>query len=255
MARRLFYAQEFRGGKAYIRGETAEHLRRVLRAAPGQVYELSDGERLWLGRIESFGRQTVEFVLVEELSAVRVPAPVHLLPALFKFDRFEWMIEKATELGVERITPVASLRSERGLEAAAGKRRARWEKIAREAGQQSRRVRPPEISAVIPFGEALRTAAAARLFLDEAGDAPPLLSVLEEPACAVALLCGPEGGWDDRERDAARQAGWRPVSLGPLILRAETAALAALAALMAVRTPCVRSAAGGAKEGDGSGAP
>lgn len=237
MARRLFYAQEFRSGRAYIRGETAEHLRRVLRAVPGQVYELSDGERLWLGRIEGFGRQSVEFAIVGELPAVRIPAPVHLLPALFKFDRFEWMIEKATELGVERITPVASLRSEKGLEAAARKRRARWEKIAWEAGQQSRRVRPPEISAVIPFGEALRTEAGARLFLDEAGDAPPLLPVLEDRTCSVALLCGPEGGWDDRERQAARQAGWRPVSLGPMILRAETAALAALAVLMAVRTP------------------
>lgn len=235
MARRLFYAQEWKSGKAYLRGETAEHLRRVLRAERGQIYELSDGERLWLARVEGFAKDTVEFALVEELPSGRAPMPVHLLASLFKFDHFEWMIEKATELGVERITPVASLRSEKGLDAAAEKRRARWEKIAREAGQQSRRLRPPEISSVIPFKEALTAEAETRLFLDEAEDAPPILSVLTNPSAPVALLCGPEGGWDPREREAAQQAAWRPVSLGPLILRAETAALAALSVLLAAR--------------------
>lgn len=235
MARRLFYAQEWKSGKAFLRGETAEHLRRVLRAERGQLYELSDGERLWLARVEAFGRETVEFALIEQLPAIRQHAPVHLLAALFKFDHFEWMIEKATELGVERITPVVSLRSEKGLDRAAEKRRARWEKIAREAGQQSRRLRPPEIGAVIGLEDALKTVAASRLFLDEAGDAPPILPALAQPAAAAALLCGPEGGWDPREREAARQAGWKPVSLGPTILRAETAAIAAVAVILAAR--------------------
>lgn len=235
MARRLFYAQEWKAGRAWLRGETAEHVRRVLRAAPGQVYELSDGERVWLGRIEAFGKETVEFALLEEAPAARAPMPVHLLAALFKFDPFEWMIEKATELGVAKITPVVSLRSEKGLEAAAEKRRARWEKIAREAGQQSRRVRPPDIAAVIPFEEALQAEAESRLLLDEEAGAPPLMSGLQARPGSVALLCGPEGGWDPRERAAAGEAGWRPVSLGPLILRAETAAVAAVAVAAAVR--------------------
>lgn len=229
MARRLFYAQEWKPGKAFLRGETAEHVRRVLRAERGELYELSDGEHLWLARVEAFSKETVEFTLVEELPAVRRHAPIHLLASLFKFDRFEWMIEKATELGVERITPVVSLRSEKGLDTAAEKRRARWEKIAREAGQQSRRLRPPEIGAVIHFKEALHTQAEIRLFLDEAEDAPPILSVLTNPSAPAALLCGPEGGWDPREREAAQHASWQRVSLGPLILRAETAALSALA--------------------------
>lgn len=240
MARRLFYAQEWKSGKAFLRGETAEHLRRVLRAERGQLYELSDGQRLWLARIEAFAKETVEFSLIEELPAVRQPAPIHLLASLFKFDHFEWMIEKATELGVERITPVASLRSEKGLDAAAEKRRARWEKIAREAGQQSRRLRPPEIGPVISFKEALKTEAETRFFLDEDEDAPPILSVLTNPAAPAAFLCGPEGGWDPREREAAQHAAWQPVSLGPLILRAETAALAALAVLLAARTSSAR---------------
>jgi 16S rRNA (uracil1498-N3)-methyltransferase len=235
MARRLFYAQEWKPGKAFLRGETAEHLRRVLRAERGQLYELSDGEHLWLARVEAFGKETVEFTLVEPLPAIRRHAPIHLLASLFKFDRFEWMIEKATELGVERITPVVSLRSEKGLDTAAEKRRARWEKIAREAGQQSRRLRPPEIGPVIQFKEALHTQAETRLFLDEAEDAPPILSVLTNPSAPAALLCGPEGGWNPREREAAQHASWQRVSLGPFILRAETAALSALAVLTAAQ--------------------
>lgn len=236
MARRMFYAQEWKPGRAFLRGEAAVHLRRVLRAERGQLYELSDGERVWLGRIDGFSKETVEFALVEELSAPRVPAPVHLLAALFKFDHFEWMIEKATELGVERITPVVSLRSEKGLEAGAEKRRTRWEKIAREAGQQSRRVRPPEIGSVLSLSDALAVEADLRLLLDEDSGARPVLGVADIGRGSVAMLCGPEGGWDDREREAARAAGWQPVSLGPMILRAETAAVAAAAVVMAARS-------------------
>lgn len=235
MARRLFYAQEWKPGRAYLKGEAAEHVRRVLRAGLGQMYELSDGERVWLGRIEAFGRATVEFALVEELGPGRAAAPVHLLAALFKFDHFEWMIEKATELGVERITPVASLRSEKGLEAAAAKRLARWERIVREAGQQSRRVRPPGIGPVVRFSEALEAPAGTRLFLDEDAGAMPVLKAPGIGSGRVALLCGPEGGWDEREREAALAAGWQPVSLGPMILRAETAAIAAVAVAVAAR--------------------
>jgi 16S rRNA (uracil1498-N3)-methyltransferase len=240
MARRLFYAQEWKAGRAYLKGETAEHVRRVLRAERGQIYELSDGERVWLGRIEGFAKETVEFALLEELAVARAPVPVHLLAALIKFDHFEWMIEKATELGVERITPVAALRSERGLAAAAEKRRTRWERIAREAGQQSRRVRPPQLDPVASLGEALRVPAASRLFLDEEPGAEPVLRALESVDGGVALVCGPEGGWDAREREEAMSEGWRRVSLGPMVLRAETAAVAAVA--VAVSAWALRSA-------------
>ncbi len=233
MARRLFYAQEWRAGRAILHGETAEHIRRVLRAERGQIYEVSDGERVWLGRIEAFGKEMVEFALLEEAPAARAAAPVRLMAALIKFDHFEWMIEKATELGVERITPVAALRSERGLAGAAEKRRARWERIVREAGQQSRRIRPPELDSVMPLAEAFRTQAELRLFLDEEPDATPVLKVLERVDEGVALLCGPEGGWDAREREEAERAGWARVSVGPMILRAETAALAAVAVVVA----------------------
>ncbi len=191
MARRLFYADECSAGRAYVRGATAEHLRRVLRAERGQHYEISDGERRWLGRIEAFGRESVEFALVEELPAGAAPARVHLLASLFKFDHFEWMLEKATELGVERITPVASIRSERGLEAAAAKRLSRWERIAREAGQQSRRVRPPEIGGVLRFDQALAAAADQRRLLDEDPGGASIFASLAGMEGTVAVLCGP----------------------------------------------------------------
>ncbi|MGC8761761.1 MAG: RsmE family RNA methyltransferase [Bryobacteraceae bacterium] len=235
MARRLFYVDEIRAGRAWVRGETAEHLRRVLRAEPGQEYELSDGEAVWLGRIGRCRRDEVEFELLSPARQVRAPADVHLLAALVKFDRFEWMLEKATELGVARITPVASLRSEKGLEAAARKRRERWLKIVREAGQQSRRLRPPVLEEVLELKAALQSEADLRLWLEEEPGARPILNVLTTAPGRVAVLCGPEGGWEERERSAAAAAGWAAVSLGPMILRAETAALAAVAVVMAAK--------------------
>jgi 16S rRNA (uracil1498-N3)-methyltransferase len=156
---------------------------------------------------------------------------VTLVAALFKFDRFEWMVEKATELGVERIRPVEAARSDKGLFEASAKRAERWRRIAREASQQSRRLRLPEIAEALPLAQAFETAPGARYFLDEAG-APALLSVLDrsQPALErVSLAVGPEGGWTDAERQLARQSGWLPAGLGAAILRAETAAVAALA--------------------------
>jgi 16S rRNA (uracil1498-N3)-methyltransferase len=158
---------------------------------------------------------------------------VTLCAALIKFDRFEWIVEKATELGVERILPVETTRSERGLFDASHKRSERWMRIARESSQQSRRVRVPQILPAVRFSAALATEAGHRFFLEEEA-APPLLhEIPEERQDTVALLLGPEGGWTDPERQAAVAAGWCAVSLGPQVLRAETAACAALAVVMA----------------------
>ena len=93
-----------------------------MRAQTGQLYELSDGDKVWLGRIEKVGRDGVEFALVEELPAYQPAADVTLLLAVVKFDAFEWAIEKATELGVSTIVPLAAARSEKALLAAAEKR-------------------------------------------------------------------------------------------------------------------------------------
>ena len=218
---------------AELRGEDARHLVRVLRAAPGQVYELSDNQSAWLAEIVEAQPGRVVFRVLEPLADPALPLDITLCAALTQFARFEWTIEKATELGAARILPVEAARSEKGLLEASYKRTERWTRIAREASQQSRRVHAPEILAAVRFERALATAASWRYFLEE-GTAPPLLSVLpvDRPAGATAaLLLGPEGGWTDAERNLAA-AGWQPVSLSPLVLRAETAAAAALAMLV-----------------------
>ncbi len=214
-------------------GEAAHHLGRVLRAQTGQLYELSDGERVWLGRIESVGRDRVQFALVEELSAVQPSLDVTLLLAIVKFDPFEWAIEKATELGVSTIVPLAAERSEKALLVAGAKRAERWEKILLEASQQSRRVRVPVLSAlekpVSAFG-AFKDGL--RVMLSERTTALPLRKVLDGPRGTKAVLAiGPEGGWTDGEFAAAKAGGFQEASLGLLILRTETAAIAALASL------------------------
>src|SRR2546428_417058 len=141
--RRRFFVERFDGTTAALRGEAAHHLGRVLRAQPGQLYELSNGEALWLARIERAGRDAVEFALVEPLPARTPNLHVTLLLAITKFDRFEWSLEKATELGVAEIVPLAAARSEKSLVAAASKRAARWPKSLLESAAPSRPMRPP----------------------------------------------------------------------------------------------------------------
>jgi 16S rRNA (uracil1498-N3)-methyltransferase len=232
----MFYVGEVREGRATIRGDAARHLRKVLRAEPGQRYEISDQRHMWLAEISRYGKDLVEFTLLDEIAPPFSPVRAWLLPALIKFDHFEWLLEKATEFGVERITPVYSLRCDKGLDHAAHKRAGRWRRILHEAGQQSRRLAPPLLDAPVPLAEALQTNAAYRLWLDEMRQAAPLLQTLPATKSredVVAILAGPEGGWDPRERDAALSAGWTPASLGPHILRAETACAAALAVVNA----------------------
>ena len=234
MARRRFFVDEIRGDIATLTGEEARHLTRVLRVESGQVFEITDNQSAYLAEIEEARGERVQFRLLEPIASPAPPARVTLCAALIKFDRFEWIVEKATELGVERLLPVETGRSDKGLFEASRKRSERWNKIARESSQQSRRVRSPEILPALRFEPSLKSEADYRYFLDET-TAPPLLSVLpaaRKPEDRIALLLGPEGGWLDRERQAAIDAAWQPVSLGPAILRAETAAVGAIAVVM-----------------------
>jgi 16S rRNA (uracil1498-N3)-methyltransferase len=231
--RRRFFVEQFSAGTAVMEGEAAHHLGRVLRAQTGQLYELSDGDHVWLGRIENVGRDRVQFTLVEELPALHPSVDVTLLLSVVKFDAFEWAIEKATELGVGTIVPLATERSEKAMLTAAAKRAERWRKILLEASQQSRRVRVPVLLgatkseiAFAGLGEGLR------VMLSERATALPLRKVLQGQRAAKATLAiGPEGGWTDGEIEAAHGGGYLEASLGRLILRTETAVVAALASL------------------------
>jgi 16S rRNA (uracil1498-N3)-methyltransferase len=236
MARRRFFVPEIRRGTAELTGPEAEHLVRVLRAEPGQVYELSDNQHLYLAEIETARKSVVAFRVLEKLQPPPPSVHITLIAALFKFDRFEVLIEKATELGVAVIQPFDATRTERGLAQAAVKRRERWEKIAVEASQQSRRFRLPPIEPTVRLAAALKRDANVQLLLDEIPDVLPILQVLPTQRLAsdrVALLLGPEGGWTDEERKQAVDAGWCPCSLAQTVLRAETAGIAALAVIQA----------------------
>ncbi len=236
MARRRFFVSAVRNGEAEISGEDALHLTRVLRVEVGQRYEISDNSKVFLAEIASARKQAVTFRILEALPLHPPPVQIVLCAALIKFDHFEWMIEKATELGVERIIPLRAERSDRGLDQAVPKRLERWRRVAVEASQQSRRDCLPEVSGLADLGQVLDLQAEVRLACDEQAGTPPLLIGLpleRRPHDSVAVLVGPEGGWTDGERAKFLDAGWNPVSLGPQILRAETAALSVLAVLIA----------------------
>jgi 16S rRNA (uracil1498-N3)-methyltransferase len=240
MARRRFFVPEIHSGRAELNGDDAAHLVRVLRAAPGQLYEVCDNSMVYLAEIESARKSSVIFRCIEKLPLPAREAELVLVTALFKFDRFEWLIEKATEIGVASIIPFAATRTEKGLELAAGKRAARWQRIAIEACEQARRARLPVIHPVFQWGEALATEATIRLLLDEDPPAPPLTALLpasRQRSDSIAVMLGPEGGWTPNERAAANSKGWASASLGGTVLRAETAGLAALAVVRAIWHP------------------
>ncbi len=236
MARRRFFVPEVRRGIAGLTGSEAEHLVRVLRVEPGQVFEISDNRKVYLAEVSSARKSQVDFQVLEELPSLEPAVHIRVLASLIKFEKFELLIEKATELGVAVIQPIESIRSERGLAQAAQKRSERWQRIALEASQQARRAYLPEIAPTMTFDAAVRIDTSVRLLLDETAAAKPILSALPSTRSSedhVALLLGPEGGWTDDERQRAMDAGWTSCSLGNNILRAETAAIAALAIVQA----------------------
>jgi len=235
MTRRRWIADEFNDTRAAITAANAVHLARVLRARVGEEFEIVCGDQVRLGRVASISGNgdRVEFELGEVIAGHRTGLPVHLLLAIFKFDRMEWAIEKATELGVESIAPVIARRTDAHLASAAPKRLERWRKIGREAAQQSRRTAEPHIRDPLELKLALQQVPIddLRLVLSENEKDVSLTSALtpQESHSAVHLAVGPEGGWTEDELHLFANSDWQAVSLGPTILRAETAAIAAVA--------------------------
>jgi 16S rRNA (uracil1498-N3)-methyltransferase len=290
MTRRRFIADTWTATTASITGDQATHLTRVLRAQPGQIYDIVSNGFLHRAEIISVSEKQVDFILHEEISS-DAALPLHLLLAIFKFDHMEWAIEKATELGVSRITPILARRTEKHLAQAALKRSERWRRIVLEASKQSRRTTIPEVPDPIALKSALeQEKSPIRILLSETEQALTLPNALknsqsrksdqeisqpdtprvlhlsqahrepEVPANAFArrggdawdverqtagcptpdpselrypithaMAIGPEGGWTPEEIFLFTQHQWQPVTLGPRILRAETAAIAAIA--------------------------
>jgi 16S rRNA (uracil1498-N3)-methyltransferase len=256
--RRRFFVDRFERESASLRDEAAEHLGRVLRAESGQLYELSDGQRVWLARVERVavskrGPSRIDFALVEPIEAAEPSVHIELLISIVKFDRFEWCLEKATELGVDEIVPLAAARTDKALIAAAAKRHERWERIILESAQQSRRLRPPILHAALSPDKAFaQSSASLKVFLSERREAKSLRKLLDQDSLQVAqallpvrfsgvtdaktqatptisLAVGPEGGWTNDEIASASAIGFLEASLGENILRTETAVIASLA--------------------------
>jgi 16S rRNA (uracil1498-N3)-methyltransferase len=229
MTRRRWIADVVSNNRAALTGEHAEHLIRVLRAQVGQEFDIAADGAIRAGRIVSIEAGRVEFELGDEIPA-QVTAQLTLLLAVFKFDRMEWAIEKCTELGVSRIVPVIARRTDAHLADASAKRVERWRRIALQAAEQSRRASPPEIAAPIRLREAASFAGSPRIVLAESKTEIRLRDVVVPQAAGDLLLAiGPEGGWAEDELLLLRDSGWISATLGPTILRAETAAIAAIA--------------------------
>ena len=233
MTRRRWIADEVSDNRGALTGPHAEHLARVLRARIGQEFDIATDTGVRRGRVTNIAPGRVEFELGEAVTAIASPN-VTLALSVFKFDRMEWVIEKCTELGVARIIPVIARRTEVHLAAASAKRVERWQKIARQASEQSRRESPPEIFPPIKLKEAVALPGSMRILLAESEQAVMLRDVLQSrsPGSDAVLAFGPEGGWTEAELELFREAGWIPASLGRTILRAETAAIAAMAVVM-----------------------
>jgi len=235
MTRRRWIAEYWDEATATLTGAQAEHMSRVLRTQPGVEVDVVAGGRVYRATVAAVTPQEVRFNLVAELDAE--PAlPVTLAMSIFKFDHMEWALENATELGVATIVPMIARRTEKHLALAAQKRVERWRRIVHEAAKQSRRSDLPEVLDPVPLATYVKSApVATRIVLAEQERTTTLRHALDEiidaageemPRLEIAI--GPEGGWAPDEEALYDANGWRAVSLGPRILRAETAAVAAL---------------------------
>jgi 16S rRNA (uracil1498-N3)-methyltransferase len=230
MTRRRWIADQVSGNRAALTGAHADHLVRVLRARVGQEFDVVANGVVRRGVVVALADSLVDFELREEIPVE--PAAIHLtlVLAIFKFDRMEWAIEKCTELGVTRIVPVIARRTDSHLVAASAKRVERWRRIAVQASEQSRRASPPEIADPVKLQEAMALPAGLKIVLSEAEEQSQLRDI--QPTGEVLLAIGPEGGWTEDELELLQKNGWLSASLGPTILRAETAAIAATAITM-----------------------
>lgn len=219
------------GGQALLRGQEARHLVTVLRARPGDPVSLADGTgALYQAHIRDLGEEVklgVEWSTDASPGTPRLTL-VHALPKGRKLDE---VVQRLSEIGVERIVPVHSERSEMRLSGERAERAlARWRAVAHAAGKQSRRARLLEVSPVGEWATAFPPDSAGVVLWEEAET--PLRQVLPMRADALLLGIGPEGGLTRGEVDATRLP---PASLGPTILRTETAALVASAAVLTLR--------------------
>jgi 16S rRNA (uracil1498-N3)-methyltransferase len=223
------------GAQLALAPEAAQHVAKALRLKAGEAIVVFDGRG---GEYEAVIQRVDKDRVDVKVGAWRdveteAAIPVGLVQGLPEADKMDWIIQKSVELGVAWIQPVTCDRSGVRLSAErAAKREAHWRRVAVAACEQSGRNRIPEVRPTLGFMAWIAVPAAVRRWMLTPG--APALAAESRPEGAVELLIGPEGGLSDRERDLALTQGCAPVSLGPRVMRTETAPLAALAAINAL---------------------
>ena len=227
-------------GYAVITGQDVNHIRNVLRMKTGEQVGIRDGiSRSYICELEAIEEEEIRAkILTEDTNLSELPAELYLFQGLPKSDKMELIIQKAVELGVHEVIPVATRRAVVKLDRKKEESRLkRWNAIAESAAKQSKRIVIPEVTGVMSVKEALAYAADFDLKLLPYENARGMAATKEQveavrPGMDIAVFIGPEGGFEEIEVEEARAAGFYPVSLGKRILRTETAGLTMLSILM-----------------------
>lgn len=230
----ILWDEQQNTGRGWLTGEDFHHLTRSLRMRTGEAVTLSDGAGTdYFGTLEEVTADRAEILLTEKQPSRGEPDLfVTLYAGMPKGDKLELIVQKAVELGASRIVPVLTARSiSRPDKKAADKRRERLSRVALEAAKQCGRGRVPEVGALILFAEAIGRSGGKKIFFFEGGGAP-LRDCVSEEDRKVSVFIGPEGGFAPEEVELAKSHGAFTATLGPRILRTETAPLAALAIIM-----------------------
>lgn len=230
-----FFVENLESNTVTVSGQDAVHIGRSLRMTVGETLTLCDGRGMEATSvIREFAGDTVVLEVVERTPSKAEPTcAVTLYQGLPKADKMEWIIQKAVELGVARIVPVQMARSVAVINEKSAKKAARWQKIADEAAGQSGRGILPVVEEPVSFREAAARMAAENTIVCYECGGEPLASLAARDTTTLSLVIGPEGGIDQREIDTLVAGGAKLATLGPRILRCETAPLAALSVLMA----------------------
>ena len=232
---------QIQGNHIFIDGPDVNHIRNVLRMNPGEEVDVTDGsgEKVYRCAIASIGEDKVELnIMWAQEKGMELPSKIYLFQGLPKSDKMELIIQKAVELGVYEIIPMATARAVVKLDQkkAAAKVK-RWQAISESAAKQSKRLLIPEVKEPVKFSEALKLASDldVRLIpyeLAEGMDGTRRIIQSVKPGQSVAVFIGPEGGFEEAEVELAKEAGFQAITLGRRILRTETAGMTVLSILM-----------------------
>lgn len=229
-----FFIDGTADGRAYIAGADALHIAKALRMRPGEALTLCDGKGTdFDGVLETVtDRQVTVRISASRPSQAEPTLAVTLYQGLPKGDKMDWIIQKAVELGVTAVVPVATRRSVARLEGKADKKQERWQRIAAEAAGQCGRGMLPSVERPLSWSQALSRLSGEPALVFYEGGGRPLRELVTPSTRRLSVFVGPEGGFDPEEIDAIRRQGGGFATLGPRILRCETAPLAALTLLM-----------------------